>query len=197
MNDMPLLAINLLPTRKKENLEKLVRFIFFKEILEVILIVCAFVAMTMLWGWILLQEQFNYLSQSALLVNKEFSHYNQDIRKINFTIKALDTSSQKFSPLTPKIKQLIDEMPADIKISSMDINRIKGIFYISGTAKTRDALLNFQNLIKNYTWLDELQTPTSQLFQKDNISFEIQAKLKNIPLIEPEKSTPSNNNTSE
>ena len=32
MNDMPLLAINLLPTRKKENLEKLVRFIFFKEI---------------------------------------------------------------------------------------------------------------------------------------------------------------------
>ena len=193
---MSLIAINLLPTRKKENLQKLIRFIFFKEILEVVLLVAAFLAMTMLWGWILLQEQFNYLSQSALLVNKEFSRYNQEVRKINFTIKALNASSQKFSPLTPRLKELIDTTPSDIKISSLNINREVGTFQISGTAQTRDSLLNFQNILKNYDWLDNLETPTSQLFQKDNINFEIKGKTKNIPLIAQDPIV-SNSNTSE
>lgn len=191
---MPFIAINLLPTRKKENLRKLIRFIFFKEILEVVLLVAAFIAMTMLWGWILLQEQYNYLSQSALLVNKEFSKYNQEVRKINFVIKSLNTSNQNWVALSPKIKELTDKMPADIKLSSININHGTGIFQISGTAKTREALLNFQNSLKSYDWLSDFQTPTSQLFQKENISFEFKAKLKNMPLIQQLKPRAANNN---
>ncbi len=189
--------INLLPERKKEGLEKLIKFLFFKEILEVILLVCAFLSMTLLWGWIILQDHFTDLSQSALSVNKEFSKYNQEVRKINSTIKTLNASSLGFSPLTPKILEFTNKLPDDIKLSSLDFSRETGTFSISGVAKTRDGLLKFQTLLQSLDWLEQVQSPTSQLFQKQDISFDIKAKTKNIPLLEPQVVKPRNNAANE
>lgn len=189
--------INLLPERKKEGLEKLIKFLFFKEILEVILLVCAFLSMTLLWGWIILQDHFTDLSQSALSVNKEFSKYNQEVRAINSTIKTLNASSFGFSPLSPKITEFINKLPADIKLNSLDFSRESGTFAISGVSKTRDGLLNFQSLLQKIDWLDQVQSPTSQLFQKQDISFDIRAKIKNMPLIEPQIVKPRNNSINE
>ena len=187
--------VNLLPDRKKDGLEKLIKFLFCKEILEMILLVAAFLSMTLLWGWIILQEHFTSLSASALLVNKEFSRYNQEVQKINFTIKTLKSSSFGFSPISTKIVDFINKLPPDIKITSLNFSRENGIFAISGVAKTRTALLNLQNLLQKFDWLEQVQSPTSQLFQKENINFEIKAKTKNIPLIEPSKTKPKNTDT--
>lgn len=173
--------INLLPPDKKRLLEKLVKFIFFKEILEIILLVAAFLSVILLWSWYALQNQYNDLSQSALLVNREYSHYNQEIRKLNQTIRQFNSSNATFAPLTPKIVELIENLPTDIKINSLNINRKNNQLIISGTAKTRDALLTYQSSLKKYSWIDGVQTPTSQLFQKDNVNFEIKASTKNIP----------------
>lgn len=191
------LNINLLPERKKDGLEKLIKFLFCKEILELILLVAAFLSVTLLWGWIILQEHYTDLSQSALSVNKEFSRYNQEVQKINFTIKNIKASSLGFSPISPKIIDFIGKLPTNIKLNSLDLSRETGTFVITGVAKTRDDLLNFQNLIQKFDWLDKIDSPTSQLFQKENINFEIRAKIKNIPLIESKKQTKSVNNTGE
>lgn len=189
--------INLLPDRKKDGLEKLIKFLFCKEILEVILLVMAFLSMTLLWGWIILEDHFSSLSQSALLVNKEFSQYNQEVRKINFTIKTLNASSQGFNPLTPKIVEFINKLPADIKLNSLNFSRETGTFEISGVSKTREALIAFQTLLQSFDWLDQVESPTSQLFQKQDINFDIKAKTKNIPLLEPEIVRPKNNGVNE
>lgn len=175
--------INLLPPSKKGLLEKLVKFIFFKEILEIILLVAAFLSVILLWSWYALQNQYNDLSQSALLVNREYSHYNQEIRKLNSVIKQFNSANINFAPLTPKILELIEKLPSDIRINSLTINRKNNLIIISGIAKTRDALLNYQSSLKNYSWIQGVQTPTSQLFQKDNVNFEIKASPKNLPLI--------------
>lgn len=197
MINMSLRFINLLPERKKEGLEKLIKFLFCKEILEMILLVSTFLSITLLWSWLLLEEHFSDLSQSALSVNREFSHYNQDVRKINFTIKTLNASSLGFSPITTKIVEFINKLPADIKLNSLNFSRETGTFQISGIAKTRDGLLSFQKILQGLDWLDNVQSPTSQLFQKQNINFDIKAKIKNIPLIEPSTTNPKNNRTNE
>ncbi|OGH90239.1 MAG: hypothetical protein A2537_00785 [Candidatus Magasanikbacteria bacterium RIFOXYD2_FULL_36_9] len=175
--------INLLPPSKKGLLEKLVKFIFFKEILEIVLLVAAFLSVILLWSWYALQNQYNDLSQSALLVNREYSHYNQEIRKLNQIVRQFNTANATFSPLTPKILELIENLPNSIKINSLNINRKNNQIVISGTAQTRDELLKYQSSLKNYSWIESVQTPTSQLFQKDNVNFEIKANTKNIPKI--------------
>ncbi len=185
--------INLLPERKKDGLEKLIKFLFCKEILEVILLVATFLSVTLIWSWVILEDHFIALSQSALSVNKEFSHYNQEVRKINFTIRTLNTASADFSPIAPKIIDFINKLPKDIRLNSLDLSRENGTFSISGVAKTREALINFQTLLQSLDWLNQVDSPTSQLFQKQDISFDIKAKIKNIPLLEPQKIRAVNN----
>jgi len=173
--------INLLPPSKKSLLEKLVKFIFFKEMVEVILLVAAFLSVILLWSWFALQIQFNDLSQSSMLVNREYSHYNQEIRKLNSLIRQFNTANKSFAPLTPKLSEIITKLPADIKLNSLSIDRKNNLVIISGVAKTREALLSYQSSLKDYSWLDSVQTPTSQLFQKENVNFEIKASPKNFP----------------
>ncbi|EKD42951.1 MAG: hypothetical protein ACD_72C00526G0004 [uncultured bacterium] len=185
-------ALNLLSDHKKIKLEKLLLFIFCKKLLEIIILVATFIATILLLSWYVVQEQFNSLTQSALLVNKEFSSYNQNIREVNTNIRQLNLSAQNFATISDKLINLAQLMPSGIKLNSLEIDRRTGTFIISGLSKTRDGLLTYQEQIKQYGWIVDAQTPTSQLFQKENTSFEIHAKIKNIPLLEPIKATPSN-----
>lgn len=189
--------INLLPPSKKGLLEKLIKFIFFREMLEIVLLVAAFLSVILLWSWFALQNQFNDLSQSAMLVNREYSHYNQDIRKLNILVKQFNSANKGYTPLSPKLLEIITKLPADIKLNSLFINRKANTMTISGIAKTREALLAYQASLKDYSWLEAVQTPTSQLFQKDNVNFEIKANTKNLPGIngtQPKKPTSVRNN---
>ena len=145
---------------------------------EIILLVAAFLSVVLLWSWFALQNQFNDLSQSAMLVNREYSHYNQEIRKINTLIKQFNSANKNYTPLTAKILELIEKLPNEIKINSLSINQKTNIITISGMAKTRGSLLDYQATLKDYSWLKTVQTPTSQLFQKENVNFEIKASQK-------------------
>ncbi|MFA6548113.1 MAG: PilN domain-containing protein [Candidatus Magasanikbacteria bacterium] len=175
---MSLSRINLLPPAKKGLLEKLIKFIFFKEMLEIVLLVATVLSVILLWSWFALQNQFNDLSQSAMLVNREYSHYNQEIRKLNVLVKQFNSANKSYTPLTPKILELVEKLPKNVKINYFSINRKTNSVTITGMAQTRDALLTYQTELKKYTWLDSILTPTSQLFQKDNVNFEIKASLK-------------------
>ena len=58
---------------------------------------------------------------------------------------------------------------------------------LSGTALTRSALLHYQDVLNGISWITQVETPASQLFQKDNINFEFRAKLKDLSLKGQEK----------
>lgn len=198
MNNMFSAKINLLSIEKKKRLEQLIKFIFFKELVEIILLVSALLSIVLLLSQSILQREFNDLSQSATLVNREFSHYNQEIRKINSIIKNFNNASKNYSPLSPKILEFIQKTPSDIKISSLNIDQTAGTIIISGTAKTRNSLLSYQDSLKKYAWISGVQAPTSQLFQKDNVNFQINARIKKLELNSPTKiNQPTTQNTTE
>ncbi|KKP59539.1 MAG: hypothetical protein UR53_C0001G0039 [Candidatus Magasanikbacteria bacterium GW2011_GWC2_34_16] len=173
-------TLNLIPPDKKNHLKNLVRFIFIREILEIIIFISAMLAISLLWSWMVLQDQFNNLANSAILVNRDYSKYNTEIRTINSAVKNISQSSQGYFPVSPKIADIIDTLPNDIKINSIEINRTQNKITIAGTALTREAFLNYQAVCQSIPWLEKVETPTSQLFQKENISFEIKANLKNF-----------------
>ena len=78
-------------------------------------------------------------------------------------------------------------LPNDIKINSLKIDRPAQTLTIAGTALTRSALLNYQEKLNGASWITQVETPASQLFQKDNINFEFRAKLKSVSLKGQEK----------
>ena len=174
--------LNLLPVVKKNRLEYLISFLLTKNILELVILISSVLAATLIWSWIFMENDFAVLAKNAAAVNREYYTYNQDVKDINNLVRNINLANQNFVPITPKLKELINSLPNDIKINSMQIDRRAQMLVITGTALTRSALLNYQDVLNEISWITQVETPASQLFQKNNINFEFKAKLKNLSL---------------
>ena len=174
--------LNLLPAVKKNRLDYITNFLLTKDILELVILTGSVLAATLIWSWIFLENDFASLAKSAAAINREYYTYNQDVKNINNLVRNINLANQNFLPLSPKLKELITMLPNDIKINSLKIDRPAQTLTIAGTALTRSALLNYQEKLNGASWITQVETPASQLFQKDNINFEFRAKLKNFSL---------------
>ncbi len=173
---------NLLPVAKKNRLEYITNFLLVKDILQLIILIGSILAATLIWSWIFLESDFADLTQSAASINREYFTYNQDVKNINNLTKDINFSNQNFIPITPKLTELINSLPNDIKINSLQIDRSAQTIIISGMALTRSALLLYQETVNKVSWIDQIETPVSQLFQKENINFEFKGKLENFSI---------------
>jgi hypothetical protein len=186
-------TINLLSKEKRGRLEHLTKFIFVRDILEIVLLIYTILAIVLLWSWRVLQENFNNLAESSVLVNREYSKYNQEIRQINGNIRNFNQAAKNYSTFSPKTAEIITTLPPTIKINSLELDRRQSKAVLSGTALTRGDLLNYQKVLKQINWLGNTETPTSQLFQKENINFEVKAQIKGLsdllPVEKPRKTT--------
>ncbi len=174
--------LNLLPVAKKNRLEYIINFLLTKDILEMVILIGSVLAVVLLWSWIFLENDFAVLAETATAVNREYYTYNQNVKNINNLVRDINLANQNFIPTAPKLKELINSLPNDIKINSLQLDRHAQTLVITGTALTRSALLQYQDILNGISWLTQVETPTSQLFQKDNINFEFRAKLKNLSL---------------
>lgn len=174
--------LNLLPVVKKNRLDYIINFLLTKDILELVIIIGSVLTATLIWSWIFLENDFAALAESAAAINREYYTYNQDVKQINNLVRNINLANQNFLPITPKAKELINSLPKNIKLSSIQVDRRAQTLIIAGTALTRSALLNYQDTLNNISWITQVETPASQLFQKDNINFEFKAKLKIISL---------------
>ena len=179
--------LNLLPAVKKNRLDYITNFLLTKDILELVILTGSVLAATLIWSWIFLENDFASLASSAAAINREYYTYNQDVKNINDLVRNINLANQNFVPVTPKLKELISSLPSDIKINSLQIDRPAQTLVITGTALTRAALLNYQDVLNKISWITTVETPASQLFQKENVNFEFRVKLKNISLKNPAK----------
>ena len=174
--------LNLLPVIKKNRLDYIINFLLIRDILELIIIVGSILATTLIWSWFFMEKDFANLVANATAVNHEYYAYNQDVKNVNNMIRDINLANQNFLPLAPKLKELINSLPNDIKINFLQIDRQTQTLAITGTALTRSALLHYQGILNEIPWITTVETPASQLFQKDNINFEFKTKLKNLSL---------------
>lgn len=172
--------LNLLPNSKKIRLDTTMNFLFIKHILELFLLVVAAMTAVLVWGWLFLENDFENLAKTAALINREYYTYNQDAKNINDLVKNVNLSSKGFSPIGPRLKDISATLPNDVKISSLQIDIQTQSIIINGTALSREALLHYQEILNGITWITDVETPVSQLFQKENVNFEFKAKLKKI-----------------
>ena len=171
-------TINLLPDNKKTNLKTLVQFIFARDLLEMSLLFYTLLATVFIWSWLTLLDEYNNTAQSSTLVSRENSARSQTVRENNNILRQFNRSATGYVVLTPKLTEIISTLPVDIKLSAVNFGQGQKQLLLSGTARTRLALLNYEKIVRGYTWLQNVSTPISQLFEKENISFEIKAELK-------------------
>ncbi len=154
------------------------RFLFIREMLEMIILTASILAIIYLAGWLVLVQAINDLAASTLLVNKEFPKYNQDIKLINKAVRDFNSSAAGFTRILPDIQDIAKNLPGNIRLTALSVNRADNTVSLSGVAADRDALLNYVKIVNSIPWLEGAANPTSLLFTKENVPFDLKVKIK-------------------
>lgn len=183
------LTLNLLPPPKRKRLINLVNFLLTKEFVELTIFAASLLAIVFVSGWLVLVDSMGNLAKSSFLVSRQTPTINQDVRRLNKLFSNLITSGKEYGALSPVLLSIAQTLPPGIKLNSLAIDRAGKTVTIDGEAMTRDGLLAYENVLRTMPFLNSISHPTSLLFQKENVSFEIQASLSGFPDIPRPSST--------
>ncbi|MBI2443672.1 MAG: hypothetical protein HYV42_00300 [Candidatus Magasanikbacteria bacterium] len=177
--------LNLLSPSKKNKVLKLAKFLFIKENLELILLTAALLGIIFLGGWLILVDVLNDLARGTATVNARFAALNQNNRMLNAEIREFNLTSERFRPLVPLLLQITATLPPAVRLSALAYDRTAARLVLSGTAATREELLQYQTILKNLPAVTSVVMPTSQLLQQNNIDFETTIFLTNASSTTP------------
>lgn len=153
-------------------------FIFFKNILEVSLVIVTVTAVVLISGRWFLQNYFNELTEKLVTDGNQKSDINVRIKEVNHILKDISLTQKEYIRWSPTIEDIAAVVPLAISIDSMILDKDSGIYTFTGVAATRTDLLDFQKKLQGLPFIAKVELPLSQLTEKEEIPFIITAALK-------------------
>lgn len=101
-----------------------------------------------------------------------------EIEKSKNSIKKLYQTGLNFQLLTPRFWEIIESVPTNIYLKNIALKIDSTTIIIPGVAKTRDALIKYEKVLSELSWVIKTNLPRSQFLQKENINFEIELIVK-------------------
>lgn len=115
-------------------------------------------------------DSTNFLMGSQVKEPIRVSEVNAKINKVNsFTqgeinwVKVIGSSTRPFKD--------------KVCLNSLEINKKAGKIYVQGAAQDRDSLINLKNRLENSAYFSAVNLPIKNLFKREDINFEMEAKL--------------------
>lgn len=172
------IRLNLLSPQKKHHLKRMALFIFFKNILEVTLVIVTVVAVVLISGRWFLQNYFNELTEKLVTDGNQKSDINIRIKEVNHVLKDISLTQREYVQWSPTIQDIAAIVPVTISMDSMILDRDAQLYTFTGIAATRTDLLDFQKKLQSLPFIAKVELPLSQLTEKEQIPFIITAALK-------------------
>lgn len=168
--------LNLLSPDKRKNLKRMVNFQFTKSLLNLTLIILSCIGIVFLGGQWILQNYFNEVTAQITSVTNKYAEKNQEIKAINMILTQTDRIQTEQQLMTGRILEITNQIPDGIILNSLKIDQDR--INLSGSAYTREDLLQLAKKLETIDWLSEINIPPEQLTQKDNIIFAISPTIK-------------------
>ncbi len=172
------IRLNLLSPQKKHHLKRMALFIFFKNILEVTLVVVIVAAIVLVSGRWFLQNYFNELTEKLVMDGNQHTGMNTRIKEVNRVLKDIALTQKEYVAWSSVLEGITETVPATITMESMVLDRVSGIYTFTGIATTRNDLLLFQKNLQALPFIAKVDVPLSQLTEKEDIPFIITAAYK-------------------
>ncbi len=170
-----MITLNLISPAKKQELRLMQLYIMIKNLIIIILFVTIITAIILLLTKMSLQNYFNDVVAQTTATTKYANLFNEDLKELNQYIKSVDEIQQKYIPWTKFFIGLSKLVPDEINLFSLNLN--EGKILITGLAKTRDKLLEFQKNLKNSEFFSEVTIPIDNLLERKDINFSIKANI--------------------
>ncbi|MDD2758486.1 MAG: hypothetical protein PHD72_03910 [Patescibacteria group bacterium] len=175
---MVILNLNLLPEKQRQYLRLFLLLTWLKNVLTYAFFVLVILVVFLTLVYNVLVEESQNLAERTAAVNKNYNTYNVEITEINKKIQSLISSGEKYRLLSPRFFEMMNGVPADIKLRSLEMDIAGNTLSLFGTAQTRTGLLNYEQALKNLSWVEKVDLPKSQLLQKENINWQITLTVK-------------------
>ena len=174
-----MLTINLLPEELKKELKFLKLYNVVNKMITLIILLTFFLTAFVVYGKFLLKTQTDVFSGSLSMIENKDTEVSRidEIEKEIAQVKSIQGSEVKWAKT---IEALITTMNSDIVISSMKIDKDLNQVSISGTAKTREALLALKKTLESNENYPKLDFPIRNLSERQNINFDIKMNLKSL-----------------
>lgn len=172
-----MLTLNLISLEQKKEIKQKRIFEIIKKIFGVLIIIFSTFAIALLLVKLALQINFVNTVWSTTLVSKNSRGNNMKITDINRKISAVSNIQNDFRQWSILIENLANTAGQGISFSAVNIDGEKKTIIISGVAELREDLLNFKEKLEKSPSFRDVEFPMQNILQKENISFEIKAKL--------------------
>jgi len=135
------------------------------------------IGIALLGGRWVLQGYFNGLVEGIIAVSSEYAHANQEIKKINHILRGVQQIQDQYFLWTPVLSEFTTKIPDAVILSRLSFDIKTKTAALSGTAATRDDLLDLQRRLESLSFIASASIPLSQLTKKENISFSLTAQM--------------------
>ncbi|NTU98755.1 hypothetical protein HGA64_01980 [Candidatus Falkowbacteria bacterium] len=171
-----MITINLISEKKKQEIKFKHIYALLKKLDFVLLIVVCSIAMLILGSKIILQNSFNQTISQTTLITKNSQGYNNKVHDINSKISSVEQVQKDFYVWSKLFTELDMDLPSGIRLTYIKAGNDKAVI-LRGVATTREELLNFKAKLEKSLIISDPVLPISSILNKEDIHFEINAKL--------------------
>jgi Tfp pilus assembly protein PilN len=172
-----MLTLNLVSRELKQEIKLRHVYSLLKKADYILIIITIFIAVIMLVAKVILQNNFNKIVEETTLIIRESQGQNSKIREINNRLSFVEKIQNDFIPWSFLFKDLGGHTSNDVNFSLIKLSQEKKEIELKGMAKTRDSLLALRDGLEKSAIFYDLDFPMKNILEKNNIDFEIKAKL--------------------
>ena len=174
-----MITINIIPDKIKKEIK--INFIYslLKQNLYILIIILSVFGIILLISEnILISTLTKEMNGSSLDFKNATNSSQNKVNDINNNLLLLNNIQEDFIRWSVFFDYLSKNIPKNITLSKLNITNDGSEISFSGNAPTREALLSFKEMLEDSKTFIDVNFPIQNLLQKENISFEIKAKLE-------------------
>lgn len=174
-----MISLNILSPDYKKNLDLERAYNKIKDFSFVIVLLASCMLIILLISNVMLQNFYEiYLGQNVNLFNQNKDLF-KNIESFNALLISTDGIQANHINWPQIFADLLSLVPANIEIRSL--NCANGKISIAGNAKTRDDMIIFADNLKKSTYFNNIKSPITNLFKKEDVDFTLDMDLSSLP----------------
>ncbi len=127
---------------------------------------------------LMLQDNYATVLTATTMVNDKNQTLDKDITELNKNLQDVKKIQDDFVKWSDIIIQLNRTIPERVELNSLVLEKNTRLFSMSGRAQKRDDFLLLKANLEKLPYLEELQSPLTNLLLKEDVQFEFTGKIK-------------------
>lgn len=177
-----MISLNLLSPPQKEYLRYEQLYLTIRMVIVLVLTFTVIISGMFMAARLMLQDNFAELLTSTTQVNEKSRPVDKEISELNNTLRDTKIIQDSFVKWSDVLIAITNAIPENVQISYMNLEVKSNTFNLKGLAKRRDDFLKLEDNLKQLPILEDVSSPTSNLLLRENVNFQITARLKSEAL---------------